>query len=178
MTWDVGDALIVTRTPAARLGVAMATGRLRCSGCQGKLRPWGYARRRWIRDRSRYVRFRPRRVRCQGCRRTHVVLPDRMLLRRLDRVEVIGAALTASASGVGVRTISRRLQLPRSTVRDWIRRFAARSRGAPGVSCVSGVPGFTSAQPAMVHSADTTPTPSPGARWRRVSRESNGLFLS
>jgi transposase-like protein len=172
VSWDVGDALIVTKTPVARLGVAMATGRLRCSGCQGKLRPWGYARRRWIRDRARYLRFRPRRVRCQECRRTHVVLPDRSLLRRLDRVEVIGAALTASASGVGTRTISRRLQLPRSTVRGWIRRFAARSRGAPGL------PVSSDAQPAMINSADTTSTLSPGARWRRISRESNGLFLT
>jgi transposase-like protein len=171
VTWDVGDALIVTRTPAARLGVAMATGRLRCSACQGTLRPWGYARRRWIRDRTRYLRFRPRRARCRACRRTHVVLPDRTLLRRLDRVEVIGAALTASASGVGVRTISRRLHLPRSTVRGWIRRSAARSRGAPGV------PVTPFAQPAMIISADA-PTLSPGARWRRVNRESNGLFLS
>ena len=52
-----------------------------------------------------------------------------MLLRRLDRVEVIGAALTASASGVGARTISRRLQLPRSTVRGWIRRFGGALAG-------------------------------------------------
>jgi transposase-like protein len=171
VTWDGGDALIVTKTPAARLGVAMATGRLRCSICQGTLRPWGYARRRWIRDRTRYLQLRPRRARCRKCRRTHVVLPDRTLLRRLDRVEVIGAALTASASGVGVRTISRRLQLPRSTVRGWIRRSAARSRGAPGASVTP------LAQPAMINSADIS-TLSPGARWRRVNRESNGLFLS
>jgi transposase-like protein len=171
VAWDVGDALIVTKTPAARLGVAMASGRLRCSVCQGTLRPWGYARRRWIRDRTRYLRLRPRRARCQSCRRTHVVLPDRTLLRRLDRVEVIGAALTASASGVGVRTISRRLQLPRSTVRGWIRRSAARSRGAPGASITP------LAQPAMINAADISPL-SPGARWRQVNRESNGLFLS
>jgi transposase-like protein len=94
-----------------------------------------------------------------------------MVLRRLDRVEVIGAALTASASGVGVRTISRRLQLPRTTVRGWIRRFVARSRGAPG----SVAP---SAQPATMINADTPSPLSPGARWRRVSLESNGLFLS
>jgi transposase-like protein len=170
VTWDVGEALIVTKTPAARLGEAMASGRLRCSGCEGKLRPWGYARRRWIRDRTRYLRFRPRRARCQECRRTHVVLPDRTLLRRLDRVEVIGAALTDAAGGVGVRTISRRLQLPRTTVRGWIRRWAARSRGAPA-------PAAPFAQPAMIHSADTQSL-SPGARWRQVNRESNGRFLS
>ncbi len=173
-TLDVGDALIVTKTPAARLGVAMATGRLRCSGCAGRLRPWGYARRRWVRDRTRYLRIRPRRARCRECLRTHVVLPDLMLLRRLDRVEVIGTALTASASGVGVHAISRRLQLPRSTVRGWISRSAARSRGTPEAAAEP-----FSAQPASVADADTTPTgTTPGARWRRVSRATDGSFLS
>ncbi len=167
---DLGDALIVTKTPPGRLGVAMATGRLRCSGCDSTLRPWGYARRRWVRDRGRYQRFRPRRARCTGCRRTHVVLPDRMLLRRLDRVEVIGAALTLSASGVGGRTISRRLGLPATTVRGWIRRFAARAAEGDG-----------SDQPWRYARAAVPAPPgsgSPGARWRRASRESQGQFLS
>jgi transposase-like protein len=169
---DRGDALIVTKTPVARLGVAMASGRLRCSGCDGSLRPWGYARRRWVRDRGRYQRFRPRRARCTACRRTHVVLPDRMLLRRLDRVEVIGAALTASAGGVGVRTISRRLELPPTTVRGWIRRFAARSRD--GGSSDQQRP---SALVAVLASPATPGSGSAGARWRRASRDSHGQFL-
>jgi hypothetical protein len=183
----VGATLIVTKTPAARVGAAMATGQLRCSGCHGKLRPWGYARRRWVRDRARYLRIRPRRARCTECRRTHVVLPDRMLLRRLDRVEVIGAALTASASGVGVRTISRRLQLPPTTVRGWTRRFAARSRVARGARADGGdgadppwafpLAAFSSPPPPPAPADSSTIGVSPGALWRRASRESNGQFL-
>jgi Domain of unknown function (DUF6431) len=164
----------------------MATGLLRCSGCDGKLRPWGYARRRWVRDRARYQRIRPRRARCTCCRRTHVVLPDRLLLRRLDRVEVIGAALTASAHGVGVRTISRRLQIPPTTVRGWIRRFAARYGAArrDGNSDAGEGPdkGWPYAFAAAANSATLPHAPalstSPGARWRRVSLESQGQFLS
>jgi hypothetical protein len=178
---DVGAALIVTRTPLARVGVAMATGELRCSGCEGKLRPWGYARRRWMRDRAHYLRIRPRRARCTGCRRTHVVLPDRMLLRRLDRVEVIGSALTANAQGVGVRTISRRLELPPTTVRGWIRRFAARggaarTDGGDDPDQQRAYP-FPAAPPASTPS-DQGEVVSPGAHWRRVSVQSQGQFLA
>jgi transposase-like protein len=172
---EVGAALIVTRTPVARISVAMANGRLRCSGCDGRLRPWGYARRRWLRDRGRYQRVRPRRGRCIECRRTHVVLPDRMLLRRLDRVEVIGAALTASAQGVGSRTIGRRLGLPATTVRGWIRRFADRLRAGPdrSPSVVFATLTSLSAGIATPPSAGT----SSGDRWRMASRASNGQFL-
>jgi transposase-like protein len=171
----LGDALIVTKTPIARIGLAMASGRLRCSRCGGKLRPWGYARGRWLRDRGRYQRVRPRRGRCSECRRTDVVLPDRMLVRRLDRVEVIGAALTASAQGAGVRTISRRLGLPRTTVRGWIRRFTARLRAGP-----DGSASLVFTTVAMLSAGMVAPPvtgESAGARWRTASRDSNGQFL-
>ena len=119
----------------------------------------------------RYLRFRPRRARCQECRRTHVVLPDRTLLRRLDRVEVIGAALTDAACGVGVRTISRRLQLP-----AYDRARLDQTLGGPlAATCSRAGRALRSARDD--HSADT-PTLSPGARWRQVNRESNGSFLS
>ena len=170
---DVGGALIVTKTPPARLGAAMASGRLRCSGCEGKLRPWGFARRRWVRDRARYQRFRPRRARCTACLRTHVVLPEWLLVRRLDRVEVIGAALSASAGGAGVRRISRRLGLPPTTVRGWIRRFAARARAGDATDRPWPDPLAAISAPSL-----TAPgSASPGARWRLASRESHGQFL-
>lgn len=47
--------------------------------------------------------------------------------RRRDGVEVIGAALLASAQGVGHRTIAARLDRPPGTVRGWVRAFARRS---------------------------------------------------
>ena len=48
-----------------------------------------------------------------------------MLLRRRDAVEVVGAALTAKARGDGYRRIAAGLARPASTVRGWLRRFAA-----------------------------------------------------
>jgi hypothetical protein len=52
-----------------------------------------------------------------------------MLLRRADAVAVIGAALLSKATGRGHRTIARTLGRPESTVRGWLRRFAARAEG-------------------------------------------------
>jgi Domain of unknown function (DUF6431) len=105
---------------------ALVAGELACPSCRGELRPWGRAPRR-LRD---FERDRPvgvRRSRCRACRVTHVLLPTVALARRRDLVEVIGAALVAKASGAGHRPIADLLLVPRSTVRGWLRRFAARA---------------------------------------------------
>jgi hypothetical protein len=53
------------------------------------------------------------------------LIPEDTLLRRRDSVEVIGLALTAKAKGDGHRRIATDLGRPTSTVRGWLRRFAA-----------------------------------------------------
>lgn len=102
-------------------------GGLRCPGCAGELRPWGYARSRGVREEHAIVTSRPRRSSCSGCRQTHVLLPASMLVRRADAVDVIGAALLANAAGLGHRPIAVVLGRPVSTVRGWLRRFADRA---------------------------------------------------
>ena len=66
-----------------------------------------------------------RRSMCRTCSVTHVLIPEDMLLRRRDGVEVIGAALSAKATGAGHRRIAKDLDRQVSTVRGWLRRFAA-----------------------------------------------------
>lgn len=105
----------------------LAGGELRCPGCTGELRPWGYARSRGLREQDRIVTLRPRRSSCSDCAGTHVLLPASMLLRRADAVVVIGAALLRKATGVGHRRIADRLGRPASTVRGWLRRFGRRA---------------------------------------------------
>jgi hypothetical protein len=56
-----------------------------------------------------------------------VLLPAWCLSRRADEGAVIGAALQAAAAGGGHRTIAEGLGRPASTVRGWLRRFAARA---------------------------------------------------
>jgi hypothetical protein len=99
-----------------------------CPGCSGRLRPWGYARPRAIRqaDGARLL-VRPRRVRCAGCQVTHVVLPAASVPRRADAAEVIGSALLAKAAGRGHRTIAAELGASAGTVRGWLRRATARA---------------------------------------------------
>jgi hypothetical protein len=69
-----------------------------------------------------------RRCRCSRCRRSHALLPDFLLERRLDDVAVIGQALALSiAGGLGMRAVAERLAVPMTTARDWRRRFRARA---------------------------------------------------
>jgi hypothetical protein len=56
-----------------------------------------------------------------------VLLPVGVLVRRADAAVVIGAALVAKAAGWGHRQIAVWLGRPASTVRGWLRRFAARA---------------------------------------------------
>jgi hypothetical protein len=58
---------------------------------------------------------------------THVLLPVGVLLRRRDLASVIGSALLAKADGKGHRPIAVELEVPATTVRGWLRRFAARA---------------------------------------------------
>ena len=103
-------------------------GLLRCPSCvDGVLGPWGFARERELRGPAGRERRRFRRTRCRTCRTTHVLVPTTTLLRRLDLVEVIGAALLATATGLGHRGIAAALGRPATTVRGWLRRFGRRA---------------------------------------------------
>ncbi len=103
-------------------------GRLRCPSCVGGvLGPWGFARERELRHASGHERRRFRRSRCRACKTTHVLVPTSTLLRRLDDVDIIGAALLAKATGQGHRRIAAALGLPATTVRGWLRRFQRRA---------------------------------------------------
>lgn len=102
----------------------LRSGELACPGCAGSLAPWGHARQRTVRG---IGALRPRRGRCTSCLATHVLLAVSCLLRRADAVDVIGAALTAKASGQGHRPIAAGLGRAASTVRGWLRAFAARA---------------------------------------------------
>lgn len=96
--------------------------------CGGRLWLWGHARVRLIRQlNGSHTSFRPRRLACAACRKTQVVLPAECLPRRRDSVESIGAALLMATNGRGHRTIAAELDLPASTVRNWLRRARQRA---------------------------------------------------
>ncbi len=122
-SWCIGvHPMLTVGLDSGQVETALCSGQLICPsiGCGGPLGPWGSARERVVRGAGR---LRPRRARCQGCRRTHVLLPASVLLRRADAVTVIGLALLAKAGGAGHRVIAGALRLPASTVRGWLRRI-------------------------------------------------------
>lgn len=99
-----------------------------CSCGEGRLAPWGFARRRKLRFRGGEVWLRPRRGRCVLCLVTHVMLSTVALLRRRDVVEVIGEALTARyLDGKSRSVIAAEAGVPFDTACRWQHRFSGKS---------------------------------------------------
>ncbi len=117
--------MLMVGTDGVEVERLLLSGELSCPACPGVLGPWGYARSRSSRGPVGTVRHQPRRARCTSCRATHVLLPALWLLRRADAVVVIGAALEGQATGKGHRPLAAASGRPVSTVRGWLRRFAA-----------------------------------------------------
>ena len=123
-----GAPVLMVGTDVGEVERDLVAGGLVCPACLGRLRPWGFARCRVLRDRGGVVRWcRPRRSICGGCGVTHVLLPVLAFLRRRDLAGVIGEALEAKLAGAGHRRIAKELDVPAATVRGWLRRFAARA---------------------------------------------------
>jgi hypothetical protein len=65
-----------------------------------------------------------RRSRRSVCRRSHALLPDPVLVRRLDAIEVIGRGLAGKlTSELGLWPIAEQLDAPHTTLRVWWQRF-------------------------------------------------------
>ena len=104
----------------------LLAGEIACTGCGGELRPWGFARRRTVRDHRRPLRLRPRRSICRSCAVTHVLLPTVLVLRRKDVATVIGEALQGHlVSGATQEHVAEVAGAPVDTARRWLRRFRA-----------------------------------------------------
>jgi transposase-like protein len=99
----------------------------RCPSCLRWLVGWG-GYWRWLRAPLLVERIWIRRGRCSTCRQSHALLPDLVLVRRLDAVDVIGAGVARKlTSGLGLRPIAEQLDVPHTTLRSWRQRFQARS---------------------------------------------------
>jgi hypothetical protein len=99
----------------------------RCPSCVRWLVGWG-GYWRWLRAPLLVERIWIRRGRCSACRRSHALLPDLVLVHRLDVVEVIGRGLALKVmNGLGLRPITEQLDVPHTTLRSWLHRFRARS---------------------------------------------------
>jgi hypothetical protein len=116
---------MLTVDPCPRVVESQLTsGGLACPGCAEVVAPWGWARPRVIGRGDRRWRVRPRRGRCRACRVTHVLLPAVLLLRRCELIALIGRALALRAAGCGQRRVAAAVDVPRSTMRGWLSRFA------------------------------------------------------
>lgn len=120
----IGAAVTTVSPDLVRVESELVAGALSCPACGCVLGPWGWARERTVGRGRRRRRLRPRRGRCRGCLVTHVLLPASMLGRRGDWAATVGRALELKAQGAGQRPIAAAIDVPRSTVRGWLSRFA------------------------------------------------------
>ena len=108
-------------------GRDVAVARPSCSGCSLPMSFWsGFERS--VRAAGRFHRLWIVRARCSACRVSHALLPDFLLVGRVDVVDTIGAALadvTSNATSIGRAAV--RSDVPFTTVRGWVRCFAARA---------------------------------------------------
>lgn len=118
--------LSVDEYAAAGRGVEVP--RLDCPRCAGATTRWsGYQRFVRAEGLARAI-FVPR-VRCGRCGQTNAVLPAFLLVGRLDAVESIGEVIERVVTGAaGVRPVAARVEVPHTTARGWVRRFAGRAR--------------------------------------------------
>jgi Domain of unknown function (DUF6431) len=97
----------------------------RCPTCSRWLIGWG-GYWRWLRAPLLVERIWIRRGRCRICRRSHAMLPDLLVARRLDVVAVIGSAVDLKVTTeLGLRSVAEQLDVPHTIVRSWWPRFSA-----------------------------------------------------
>src|SRR5674476_508833 len=133
-----GAVITVVDPDAARR--SLVAGELACPqpDCGGRLWVWSRALPRRVRGLDgTVVRVTPDRARCRACRVSHVLIAGRVAAPARVRRRDLGAALLAAAEGAGYRRAASRVDVPASTVRDWI--HAARDGAAGLISAVSGV---------------------------------------
>jgi hypothetical protein len=150
------------------LGQQVEVGEHACPECGLRLGGWG-GYWRWIRGLGTQ-RLWVRRGRCSSCRRSHALLPDFLLERRLDEVEVIGRALVLGiVIGLGMRSVAAQVGVPMTTARGWRRRFRVH---APALTVVI-VAVAVHLDPAAVlleGDSDTAAIQALGAGWQRARR--------
>lgn len=186
--------VIMVEADAVRVEARLVAGGYGCGVCgAGRLRPWGFARRRSLRDRGRSVELRPRRSRCASCLVTHVLLPTVALLRRRDLAEVIGEALLARfVDGKSRAKVAERAGVVPDTARGWLRRFVARAGeirvlftmwahhldAGLGAICARGSPPADALEAIGVAAAAATRRLGPSPLWAFAAGVSGGMLLS
>ena len=158
------------------LGRQVEVGEHACPDCGRRLNRWG-GYWRWLRS-SGTLRLWIRRGRCSSCRRSHALLPDFLLERRLDEVEVIGRALVLDiVIGLGMRQVANQVNVPMTTARGWRRRFRVRAAMLTAAFVAIAVH-LDPAAVLMEGDAEPAAIQAIGAVWQRARRRFGGRIPS
>jgi len=106
----------------------VAVPRADCPSCGEPMGFWSGYWRTVRTEEGKDLRVWVVRARCKACNVTHALLPAFCLTNRLNSVSTIGDTIKAVlTSPAGVRPAAAAIDVPHSTVRGWIRRFAERA---------------------------------------------------
>jgi len=94
-------------------------------------------------------------------------LPDFLLERRLDEVEVIGHGLALAVGGLAVATVAAQLGVPMTTAREWRRRHQLRAP-ALAAALVALAVHLDPAAVLLATAGEATALEALGAAWQRA----------
>ena len=98
-----------------------------CPSCSTAMSFWS-SYERSVRHGGRCYQLWVRRARCGRCGSSHALVPSFCLVGRLDTVEVVGELIAEVMKGdAGVRPPAESIDVPHTTARGWVRRFARRA---------------------------------------------------
>ena len=147
------------------LGQHIEVGDHPCPGCRRRLGGWsGYWR--WVRGPGTQ-RLWIRRGRCSRCLHSHALLPDFLLERRLDEVEVIGRGLALAVGGLAMGTVAEQVGVPMTTAREWRRRHQLRAP-ALAAALVALAVYLDPAAVLLATAGEATALEALGAAWQRA----------
>jgi hypothetical protein len=100
---------------------------------------------------------------------SRALLPGFLLVRRLDPVHVIGAAVAWAVSGSGIRPLATRLGVPYETLRGWRRRYRCRAPTLAAGFAALAV-GLGGPVPELMGGAERAGLEALGAAWHQARR--------
>lgn len=160
---------MLSATAHSAAGKQVVVPEVDCSTCGRVLIRWGGYWRPVRHLAGVFSIWVPRR-RCRTCETTAGLLPEFVLERRMDTVDVVGQAVSERIQGAKIKTIANELGIPTTTVRDWLGRHHEKAPAlARGLRAWAAALGVESWPPPI--DVDRAAVTALGCAWHAASKD-------